>query len=312
MAHLLTRMSVLLALFACHGCATRGNLAVLEGQLRRQEDQVHHLNGELKETQQQLQIARTESEKLRGQLVEQAGGKLLPEQSDVIFRASSIKFNAYLTCGVDRDGQPGDELLSVLLVPQDAQGHTIRLPGALEVEAIDLNASENQRRLGQWKWPLEAAGKEWHSGFLAEGYHLEVPWQAPPGHSQITVHAKLTTPDGRAFDATQVVNVRVAGSETPRDPQAKNKSAARPPSPVLQTSNQKRTTKKNVVRNGMTNDEVPPPDDEETERALQPAKRKKTAAKPPIEEEGEDPFEEKRGTVDTSDRFRSFDPPRYN
>ncbi|MFO1023166.1 MAG: hypothetical protein U0903_21120, partial [Planctomycetales bacterium] len=85
MAHQLTRMSVLLALFACLGCATRGNLALLESQLRQQEDHVHQLNGELKQTREQLQVARTESEKLRGQLVQQAGGKLLPEQSDVIF-----------------------------------------------------------------------------------------------------------------------------------------------------------------------------------------------------------------------------------
>ncbi len=42
---------------------------------------------------------------------------VLSEQADVFYRAEAIKFNMLLTSGQDRDGKPGDDALSVMLMP---------------------------------------------------------------------------------------------------------------------------------------------------------------------------------------------------
>jgi hypothetical protein len=307
----LTRMSVIAALLiGLPGCATRGGLSALQTELRHREDQIGELDRELKEARKQLELAQKEESTLRSQLSRNVSDKLLPEQSDLIFRAQGVKFSEYLTSGVDRDGQPGDELVSVLLTPHDGSGDAIRLPGQLKIEVRDLNNPEGRQLIGSWVLDEQKMSEQWHTGFLSSGYHLELPLKNIPRHSEVTLHAQLTTPDGRQFSATQPISLRLPdGTENIAE-----KSRTTPP---LRETSQRNAVRPNAVPEGESAEE----DDPEVEQTGAELESRIDDEDPenPFDEEASPRIEARKPAArggggrrtETSDRFRSFDPPRY-
>ena len=120
-----------------------------------------------------------------------------------------------MTSGQDRNGQPGDEGLSVLLTPVDAHGDLVKLAGDVELDLFDMTRPSDQQRLGQWRFSLDEVRGHWHKGFLSAGYLFQVDWQTPPSSPELTLHARMTVADGRQFDATTQVKVVPAGRAPP-------------------------------------------------------------------------------------------------
>jgi outer membrane murein-binding lipoprotein Lpp len=222
------------------GCASRGNVDILESELREEEHAREQLAEQFRQVQEELKIARTDAAALRTQLAERRQTALSPEQADLFYRVEAIKFGMLLTSGQDRDGQPGDDALSVLLTPVDTHGDLVKLAGEIELELFDMTRSSEQQRLGQWKFSPEQVREHWHKGFMSAGYLFQVDWQTPPTAPDLTLHARLTVPDGRQFDATTQVKVTPLPSVPPpnvqasraatRDPSLKRASATRPAS----------------------------------------------------------------------------------
>lgn len=300
----LTRMSVMLILVGLAGCAARGGLSALENELRQREDQISELDRRLEQANKDLAQSQRETNGLRSQLSRNVGDKLLPEQSDLIFRAERIEFSEYLTSGVDRDGKPGDEMVSILLTPRDSAGDPIRLPGKLKLEVLDLNNPEGAQVLGRWTWDESKITENWHKGFLSSGYHLEVPWSAQPRHRDVTLRAQLTTPDGREFTATHPIEIRLAGD---------------PPSREVREADEIQETSEASLDAISDEDESVARDDKRRSRVRRVSGPEDSPEHDPFEEAGDSPL--KPGVqrpappggrqTKTSDRFRSFDPPRY-
>jgi hypothetical protein len=206
----LTWMSVLLAFAAC-GCSTRGDLEMLESELRRQEDLRIEAEQQVTSLRQELHVARNENAQLHAQLRNRGDVSLVSEQVAVLSRVEDIKFNMLLTSGLDRDGEPGDEALSVLIMPVDEAGDLIKLPGVVELDLHDLSRPPNQQRIGAWKFGVDDVRERWHKGFLAAGYLFQLDWQNVPVSSELTLHARLIAPDGRRFDATTQLKVTPPG-----------------------------------------------------------------------------------------------------
>lgn len=202
-------------LFVC-GCATQGNLDLLEARLRQQEDRLFELQARLEETQAELVVARKEAEGLRTQLSSQGQSPILPEQAQALYRAEGVRFNSLLTGGLDTDGSPGDDLISAVLAPHDSDGDLVKLPGAIEIELLDLSQPHDRRRIGHWEYPLEESREHWHSGLVGSGYLFKLPWQRPPESSELLLHARMTTPDQRQFDAA--IQVEIEPGNPPRQP----------------------------------------------------------------------------------------------
>ena len=201
-----TRMSLLFVL-ATVGCGGRGNVDLLESRLREQEDRLSTVKSQLDEARSELTIARKESRALRNQLADRGKPALLPERADALFRANGVQFNQLFTGGLDRDGHAGDELLIATLVPHDAQGEMVKLPGRIQLEAFDLAQSGEKRTIGRWEFDTDQAIQHWHRGYLASGYMFRLPWQQVPKHSRLLLHARLTVSDGRQFDTTREVTI---------------------------------------------------------------------------------------------------------
>jgi outer membrane murein-binding lipoprotein Lpp len=207
-AQLLRSISTVLCCAAgLAGCAHTGNTDALEAELREREEAQEELASELARAREDLKVAQKDANTLRAQLTENRQVAMTAEQADVFFRAESLKFNMLLTSGQDRDGKPGDDALSVLLMPVDAHGDLVKLAGEIEIDLFDMALKPDQQRLGYWKFSIDEVREHWHKGFLSAGYLFRLDWQTPPVSAELTLHARMTVSDGRQFDSTTQVKI---------------------------------------------------------------------------------------------------------
>lgn len=210
---LLTAVIAACALGGCLGA--RGDIEAVEAQLRQQQDRADQYVRELSQVRQELDVARQEADLLRRQMADSGGQALPAEFTESLFRVQRLQFNSLMSGGRDRDGQPGDDVLVAVLTPVDEHGDLVKLPGSIELEALDLTRPEGERQVGKWTFDAAQSRELWKSGLFSAGYQVEVPWQRPPSE-ELLLLAKLTTADGRQFDATQPVKVELAQSDSPR------------------------------------------------------------------------------------------------
>lgn len=210
------------ALVAVCGCRARGDVEVLEGRLRVQEDQLRTLHGRLEQVEQERLVATREADALRTQLAQEGRSPLPAEQSQALFRVEKLAFQDLLTGGLDRDGRPGDDELNVVLVPQDKQGGTVKLPGRLKVVCFEIGAASERRALAEWEFAPEDLRDRWTSGLFGGGFHLQLAWPEKPRQPNLLLVATLDTADGRHFEANRtlavVVDPTVAGTAPGANP----------------------------------------------------------------------------------------------
>jgi hypothetical protein len=171
--------------------------------LRSQEDAIAQLQHQLASASAKAIAAQAETDTLRNQLAQQGRpAAILPEQAQVLFRVQRIELHKYMTGGLDKDGLPGDEAMIVLLVPQDQDGELLKVPGGVHIDLFDMTQPAGRQKIGVYDFSLEEVQQAWHSGFFGSGIMLELPLDNPLQSSKVTLHAGLTTSDGREFHTT--------------------------------------------------------------------------------------------------------------
>jgi hypothetical protein len=197
-----------LLLLPCVGC--RGRCDLVEAELRTKER-------ELREAREELDRAGLFNEALHNELRAvgpRAGGVVLPEQASQTYTLKEVVLGR-LTGGYDADGKPGDEALQVVLEPRDPDGHAIKVPGALHVEAVQITPEGLKVPLSAWDLSPGELRRSWRSGLFATGYQLVLPWKVWPAFSKMRVTARFTLDDGRVFEADKDVTVRLAPPAVP-------------------------------------------------------------------------------------------------
>ncbi len=197
---------------ALAGCAARGDRELLESRLREQEDALARAEQDLQATRAELKVAAREVDAMRK---ERRSPALLAEQAQVLYQVESVRFNNLLTAGRDLDGEPGDDGLSIVLTPLDADSELLKLPGIVELELLDLALPHDQQQVGTWKFSAEETRTHWHRGLVSSGYLFEVPWKRRPQSKDLTLYARFTTPDGRRFNATQQLAIVLPDDSAP-------------------------------------------------------------------------------------------------
>ena len=203
---LLTGMS---ALMLC-GCLGRANPDLLHARLREQQEHLVEVEQRMEAAQTDLQRARREADQLRAELSRSGKQVLAAEYTESLVRASKLRINSLVSGGLDRDDRAGDDALVAYLSLVDDDGEAIKLPGAVELTLIDPGLPEATRQVGQWRFSGDECRTKWTRGFTGAGYQFTVPLEQPVQHEQLVLHAKLTTADSRAFDASQLVRVAPA------------------------------------------------------------------------------------------------------
>jgi hypothetical protein len=118
------------------------------------------------------------------------------------------------TGGVFGEGPTGDDGLMVVVVPRDEDGAAVKVPARLEIAAWDITAAGLKNPIGNWAIPAEKVRPTWRSGFISTGYFVAVPWQTHPNSEKVRIAVRLTTLDGRTFEADRDIYVKLgpAGS----------------------------------------------------------------------------------------------------
>lgn len=206
--------SGLLASACLSGCVSRGDVELLEANLRQQQDLAVSYQRQLEDLRSELATAHTELQQLRKDLAD-VGKPALQEQTEPLAKITGVEFNSMMTGGRDADGAPGHDVLTAVLSPHDADGDLLKLAGDIEIELLDLSRSGDKQRIGSWRYPANKSRELWHSGFLASGYQLDLPLTEHPQKGDALLHGRLTTADGRQFDTSYHVTLVGSTSGAP-------------------------------------------------------------------------------------------------
>jgi hypothetical protein len=174
----------------------------VENELRVKDEALREATAELNRTESLASGLRMENEALRN------GVCLTPEGAASIYGVRKIVLGR-ATAGVDEDSVPGDEALRVWMEPKDADEHTIKAPGTLQVFVYEINSAGLKIPLSTWCIDDDKMRKAWTQGLLSTGYSVTLPWQVPPRVESLRVVARFTTPDGRPFEADRDIKVRL-------------------------------------------------------------------------------------------------------
>jgi hypothetical protein len=179
------------------------NCDLVEAELRGREHDVHELRADLARAESQNEALLRELQSLRQGM----SSPLLPEQASQTYPLKQIILGRQ-TGGYDDDGCPGDEALQVALEPRDGDGHTIKAPGSLHVEALEVSPEGLKIPLSTWDLSPEQVRRSWRSGLLSTGYSVILPWKVWPTSTKLRVVARFTLADGRVFEADKDVTIR--------------------------------------------------------------------------------------------------------
>ena len=137
-----------------------------------------------------------------------ASAKITPEQASQMYTLQKIVLGRQ-TGGYNSGDKPVDEALQVVIEPQDPDGHAIKAPGTLTVQAVEINAEGLKRPLSTWYVTEEQMRRNWRSGLFTTGYFVVLPWQSWPTTDKLRVVAQFTLADGRQFEADKDVTVHL-------------------------------------------------------------------------------------------------------
>jgi len=207
-----TWMSLLVLMVLC-GCRTTREREEWEARYRDQRDEIASLQNEVSQLNRKLTLREQEGDDLRLQLASVGKVALSPEQAQLLYSATGIRINKLLSGGVDRDGIPGDDGLSILMTPHDEDGSLVKLPGEVEISLMDMTLPKGQETIGRWTIAAEDVKQQWHAGLVGAGYLFEVNWQSMPHNRNLLMHVRMKTGDGRQFDVSEQFTVTLPVNE---------------------------------------------------------------------------------------------------
>lgn len=193
------------------GCRSRCDL--VEAELRAKDNDLREMRDELYRCEAYNQALRRELCAVRGSF----SGYPSPEAASQQYTVQSIALGRG-TGGYDADDCPGDEALQVIFEPRDPDGHAIKVPGTVEVQALEVGKEGTKKPLSTWVVPPEQLRRLWRSGLLSTGYSLILPWKTWPTTEKLRVVVRFTLADGRAFEADKDVTIHLPPGKKPRAP----------------------------------------------------------------------------------------------
>jgi hypothetical protein len=221
---LLLAAGVLAAAGGCRNCD------LVEAELRTRENDLRELRAELAHAESQNDALLRELHAIRVGSV----AKVTPELASQTYTLKQITLGRG-TGGYDDDNHPGDEAMQVVLEPRDSDGHAIKAPGSVHVEALEISPEGIKTPVSAWDVGPDQVRRSWHSGFLTTGYVFILPWKKWPSFEKIRVIVQFTLMDGRVFEADKDVRVHLIAPALRPAPPGLTQDGALPPQPVPET-----------------------------------------------------------------------------
>ncbi|MCD4823112.1 MAG: hypothetical protein K8S55_00760 [Phycisphaerae bacterium] len=205
-------LMTIVALLFCVGCEELSNERELE--LEKQRDvarkQVKELTGEVENLSARLA---TQDEHVK--TLQALGGE---KRMATLFTVDKIELGRY-TGGIDTDKKPGDDAIKIFLLPEDADGSTLKAAGSVKIQLFDLAQPEGKGKgkgegknklFAEYTYPVKDIAKHWHGGMLTYHYSFLCGWEKPPAHADITVRVEFTDYlTGKTFTAQKLCKIKL-------------------------------------------------------------------------------------------------------
>src|SRR5438046_2209270 len=107
---------------------------LVEAELRTRENAMYDMRAEMSQLEAQNEALLRELQAVR----QSPSGRITPEQASQLYTLKQITLGRG-TGGYDNDDLPGDEALQVVIEPRDGDGHTIKVPGSVHVDAFEIS-----------------------------------------------------------------------------------------------------------------------------------------------------------------------------
>lgn len=216
----LHRALALLVCASCVGLAGCRNSAVrhtdrLEAKLRDQESSISQLTASLDKAKTDRDSARRELSILRKELSQRANSSPVVQTAHALSRIDRVEIVPLLSGGLDRDDTPGDELISLLIAPKDAEGEIHRVSGTLSVQLKDLSRPADRQVIGTADLDLPEADALWHNGLVGRGFRVIIPIAKTTLSSDVTAFVQFTDTTGRQFAAIDSLRISPSNEQSP-------------------------------------------------------------------------------------------------
>jgi hypothetical protein len=168
--------------------------------------QIEQLTQEKTQLQEQIEQFGTENKLLKQQIQVLSG---LPEEVKLenLNRLERIKIGRY-TGFFDKDKDGRKEKLIVYIQPFDEEGDKIKVAGAIDVQLWNLNKTDSEALIGQWKVEPGELKKLWFATLITINYRLTFDVADKIEDLQEPLTVKVTFTDyltGKVFKEQKVI-----------------------------------------------------------------------------------------------------------
>lgn len=147
-------------------------------------------------------------------------------------QAAAIVLNRRMSGGYNAGGRSGDDGVTLVVEPRDAQGRFVAAPAEVTVVAIDPAVQGPEGRIARWEFTPQETAALMRGSATDSGIHMQMLWpNQPPKHNDLHLFVRYTTSDGRRLEAEAPIRVALPGDRT-----AGRWTPSEPPPPVPQNS----------------------------------------------------------------------------
>ena len=125
------------------------------------------------------------------------------------WRVTHVVVNPLLTKGRNIDGLYGDDGLTLVIEPRNADDDYVPAAGPLTISVIDPEESGEEQRIGLWDLTSEEVEpRVYDPGESGQGIQLTLPWQVhSPRHRKLLIFVRYETSDGELLETSSEVRV---------------------------------------------------------------------------------------------------------
>lgn len=124
-----------------------------------------------------------------------------------------IVLNPYLTAGHDFDRKPGDDGISLVIEPRNADDRFVPAAGEVSVVILDPALEGEAARVARWDFDIDEVSRRLKTASSRErGINLKLPWPGdPPQHSKLHIFVRFLSDEGQQLETDTELFVTLPG-----------------------------------------------------------------------------------------------------
>ncbi len=113
-------------------------------------------------------------------------------------RVVEIAFHPSLCRGSNRESDPNEDGLRIVLQPRNQHGDFLPEVAGMTLVVVDSGRPEGESKIGRWTWTAEELQQSLEPIGFSQGFHVAVAWQSKrPIAKSVQVHVRYEMADGR-------------------------------------------------------------------------------------------------------------------